>query len=129
MEKKRILIADDSATARMFLQRCLEIAGCRDAEFIEAANGAEALELLGGDGTVDLVVTDLTMPEMDGMELLDRIQASPKLHGIPVIVVTSAKNPARREKLESMGVAAVLGKPISPATVADTLADIFGGEE
>ena len=121
---KRVVIADDSALARMFLRRCLEISGLNDAEFVEAADGAEALEKLKEVPT-DLLVTDLTMPDVDGLELMRRISASPRLNGTPALVVTSAGNEAQREELMALGVIAILSKPINPPVVADALEKIF----
>ncbi len=121
---KRVVIADDSALARMFLRRCLEISGLNDAEFVEAADGAEALEKLKEVPT-DLLVTDLTMPDVDGLELMRRISASPRLNGTPVLVVTSAGNEAQRGELMALGVIAILSKPINPPVVADALEKIF----
>lgn len=125
---KRVVIADDSALARMFLRRCLEITGLADAEFVEAANGHEALERMK-EAPTDLLVTDLTMPEVDGLELMRRIAASPRLHGTPVLVVTSAGNEQQRQELLHLGVAGILSKPISPPVVADALSSIFPEEE
>lgn len=121
---KRVVIADDSALARMFLRRCLEISGLNDAEFVEASDGAEALEKLKEVPT-DLLVTDLTMPDVDGLELMRRISASPRLNGTPVLVVTSAGNEAQREELMELGVVAILSKPINPPVVADALEKVF----
>lgn len=64
----RIAIVDDSGTARMFIRRCLEIAGFHEAEIIEAENGRDALEAIRLH-PVDLLLTDLTMPVMDGLTL------------------------------------------------------------
>jgi two-component system, chemotaxis family, chemotaxis protein CheY len=120
----RIVISDDSAMARMFARQCLEIAGLREAEFVEAGDGREALTKLRESHT-DLLVTDLTMPIMDGAELLQHISASPKLHGLPVLVITSSNNPAKERHLREMGASAVLGKPISPANVAKALQGVL----
>ncbi|MCP4613161.1 MAG: response regulator, partial [Planctomycetes bacterium] len=89
---KRIVIADDSSTARMFIKRCMEIAGCQDSEFVEAENGKEAIEHLKASPT-DLLISDLHMPEMDGLALLKHVKSSPRLHEIPVIIISSAANP------------------------------------
>lgn len=122
----RVLIADDSATARFFCRRCLQAAGLIEAEFLEAADGAQALEILRAQRP-DLLITDLMMPVMDGVELLRRIQASPKLHGLPVIVVSSAGNAARERELRLLGAGAVLGKPVSPAALAAALVELLPG--
>ncbi len=117
---RRVIIADDSGTARMFIRRCLEIAGFQEADFAEAANGLEAMSLLR-DETADLVMTDLNMPECDGVELLKQIKADSRLKKIPVVVVTSAKNPAKEAELLILGAVAVLSKPISPASIVPVI--------
>lgn len=125
---KRIVVADDSTTARMFVIRCLEIVGLRGAEFLGAADGREALEILKTNGA-ELLVTDLNMPEMDGATLLKKVKASPRLHDIPVIVVSSGTNPAKNEELRKLGALAVLEKPISPAALLNVLAFLIHPEE
>lgn len=121
---KRIIIADDSATARMVIRRCLEIAGFKDAEFIEAGNGLEVLEKLE-EVEPDLLVTDLTMPTMDGTELVRRLKQQDKYQDLPVLVISSAKNEAKEQELKGMGAFAVLSKPVSPAMLAQVLAPIL----
>lgn len=120
----KIIIADDSATARMVIRRCLEIAGCQGVEFVEAGNGLEVLEKLE-DGVPDLLVTDLTMPAMDGTELVRRLKSQEQYKNLPVMVVSSAKNEAKVKELKGMGVFAVLPKPVSPAMIAKVLAPIL----
>lgn len=113
---KRIVIADDTKTARMFIQRCLEIVGLQEARFVEAVNGKEALELVK-ETTTDLLFTDLNMPIMDGTTLLKWIKSDPKLHDLPVIIITSAGNQAKNSELTKLGAYKVLNKPIIPATL------------
>lgn len=117
---KRIVIADDSATARMVIRRCLEIIGLGDAGMVEVPNGREALARLKEEPT-DLLVTDLNMPIMDGETLLKWVKGSPKLTHVPVVVITSAGNPAKEAILTELGAFAVLDKPISPATLLKKL--------
>ncbi len=115
-----ILIADDSATARMFIKQCLEISVDEDIEFLEAQNGQEALQLLKNAGA-DILVTDLNMPVLDGRELIRRVSASPKLHGLPIMVITSSGNEARKKELLEMGAYVVLRKPVNPMKIAEGL--------
>ena len=117
---KRIVIADDSATARMFIKRCLEIIGFGDATIIEAANGKEALARVKEEAT-DLVITDLNMPVMDGETLLKWIRANPKLNTIPVLVVSSAGTPAKEAELLELGAIGILGKPVSPPALMEKI--------
>ncbi|MFZ5774752.1 MAG: response regulator [Thermodesulfobacteriota bacterium] len=110
---KRIIIVDDSETARMFIRRCLEIIGFDGAGIIDAANGREALEKLK-QGQAEIVLTDLNMPVMDGETLLKWIKASPSLCELPVVVISSAGNPAKEEELIQIGALGVVAKPVSP---------------
>ena len=126
----RIAIVDDSGTARMFIRRCLEIAGFQGAEIIEAENGKDALEKIRS-APVDLLLTDLTMPVMDGTTLLKWIKANPKLSALPVLVISSAGNPAKEIELKGLGAMGVLDKPVSPAKLNMLLRDFLekGGQE
>lgn len=120
----RIVIADDSGTARMVIRRCLSIIGLADADIHEAGHGAEALELLKESAT-DLLITDLNMPVMTGEQLLKRVKGSPRLTGIPVLVITSAGNQAKETELLSLGAFGVLNKPVSPALLLQRLEPII----
>ncbi|MCK4502115.1 MAG: response regulator [Desulfuromonadales bacterium] len=121
---KRILIADDSATARMFIKRCLQIIGLGDAEIIEVEHGKEALAVAKKE-PVDLLLTDLNMPVMDGETLVKWVKASPKLADLPIVVISSAGNPAKEKQLLELGAHRVLNKPVSPPVMMEALADFI----
>ncbi|MDR0335748.1 MAG: response regulator [Planctomycetaceae bacterium] len=120
---KNIVIADDSALARMFIRRCLEIAGLGDANFFEASDGSEAIAKMK-EIKADMLVTDLTMPNMNGIELMRKIAASPRLSGTPVLVVTSAGNEEQRRELMELGVTRILSKPISPPILIEAIQQV-----
>ena len=94
--KPKLLIVDDSATIRATLSRAVG----DEFDSLEATNGEEALQLLIDDLEIDLVVTDLAMPLMDGYDLIKQMRAheSSRLINMPVIVVTGANDTAAREK-------------------------------
>ncbi|SRR6056297_2218334 len=121
---KRIIIADDSATARMFIKRCLQIVGLGDAEIIEAEDGKQALEA-AKEEPADLLLTDLNMPVMDGQTLVKWVKASPKLCDMPIIVITSAGNPAKEAQLLELGAYRVLNKPVSPPMMMEALEEFL----
>ena len=125
---RRVLIADDSSTARMFVRRCMEIAGLREAEFVEVGDGKEALDALE-KGRFDLLLTDLTMPNMDGSELLKTVRGRAEWKTMPIMVITSAKNPAREALLIAWGANAVFAKPVSPSMMAKALQLIEANEK
>lgn len=112
----KILIADDSSTARLFTRKCLEIAGKQQAEFVEAETGRVAYDLLQQD-SFDLLVTDLTMPDMDGTELLKQLHKSGRSTDLPILVITSAFNHVIEKELSSYGAGAILSKPVNPSKV------------
>ena len=124
---KKIVIADDSKTARFLIRQYLEMAGFYQAEFIEVESGREALDHLK-ENSVDLVITDYKMPEMDGLDLLRRIKASPKLHDLPVLVITSFANQAKIDELLENGAFAVLQKPLSLAKLHDMVKPFLTSE-
>ncbi|MBE9486420.1 MAG: response regulator [Chloroflexi bacterium] len=121
---KRIIIADDSATARMFIKRCLQIIGLGDAEIVEAEHGKEALAA-AKEQCPDILLTDLNMPVMDGETLLKWVKASPKLCELPVIIITSAGNPAKEAQLLKLGARQVINKPVSPPVMMNALKDFL----
>jgi two-component system chemotaxis response regulator CheY len=120
------MIADDSGTARLFTKRCVQIAGHKDATIIEAVDGADAWSKVQEDAP-DLLLTDLTMPNMDGTELLRNVKTTPAFKHIPVIVVTSAGNPAKEKELVELGAAAVILKPISPPKLVPAINKVING--
>lgn len=92
--EKRVLVVDDTLTARMLLKNAFESAGY---VVTTASDGAEALKSLANE-MVDLVVTDLEMPNMDGFELTRSIRANPELKRVPVVIVTSKSSKEDRER-------------------------------
>lgn len=116
----KILIVDDSPAARMIARRCLRIAVAEESEYLEAEHGRAALDVLKKN-QVKLVIADLNMPVMDGQTLIRFMRSSPRLHEIPVVVVSSLVNPSTAEVLKQMGATVVLRKPLNPARMADAL--------
>jgi len=118
---KHIIIADESRASRMFIRRCLEIVGFQDVTFLEAGDGQEVLNLIREKPVVDLLVTDLDMPIMDGESLLRNVKKDPQFSSLPVLVITSAGNPAKEAELMALGAFAILNKPVSPADLFQKL--------
>jgi len=107
---KKILIVDDCDTTRKLLTFIVKEKGYK---IIGASNGLEALEVLA-QNQIDLVVTDLNMPQMDGLELTRSIRDNPAYKEIPVIMVTTEAGIADREMGMKAGVTTYLTKPFSP---------------
>ncbi|MDD3147953.1 MAG: response regulator [Candidatus Riflebacteria bacterium] len=122
---RTILIVDDSATARRIIQQCLEMIGCAGYDFIQAADGLEALSKLR-EQEISLLITDMNMPNLDGVGLLKAVKSSPKLHHIPVFVISSLANPALENELRLIGVNKIIYKPASPQKLLDGIEQTLG---
>lgn len=116
----RVLIADDSGLIRKCIKRYLEQSGLEVGEFLEAPNGAEALKILEKT-ECDLLVTDISMPEMDGVELLRACKDLPTCSGLRKIVVSSIASEKWADELTELGVGAVLTKPPEMAQLIKAL--------
>jgi len=119
--KMAILVVDDSVDSRLLIQRFLEQAGHR--QFLMAETAAEALRLLGADGspptaTVDLILMDLQLPGMNGIEACRRIAGDPRFRDIPVIVVTGSTETDSLADAFQAGAVDYLPKPINPVELA-----------
>ena len=112
--KKQILIVDDSRTSQAINQHCLNIAGQEryELEFHFCLNGQEALNFLKTK-PIDLIISDLRMPVMDGLELTRTIRDIPLISEIPVIVASSILDDAKMKELEENKVSYIVKKPVS----------------
>jgi two-component system chemotaxis response regulator CheY len=109
----RILIVDDSPVMRGFIRRVLELSGLDMACCHEAANGQEALRLLASE-PVDVLLSDINMPLMNGEEMLAAMAAHPRLRQIPVVVVSTDSTHNRVLRMMSLGARGYLKKPFQP---------------
>jgi two-component system chemotaxis response regulator CheY len=127
-EYHQVLIVDDSETSRMIIQRCLEMAGIRSATFYHAENGLDALAQLKDSQDrkepMELIVTDLNMPKMDGRAFVRIVKGTPQFSKVTLIVVSSIADGDAEAELRSLGAAAVVKKPLSPAK----LVSVLGGD-
>ena len=103
---KTVLVAEDSVTSRMLLKAVLESSGYR---VLTAVDGQEALARLREE-IPDLVVSDVQMPRMDGLELTRRIREDKALAALPVVLVTSLDSPTDREQGVDAGASAYIVK-------------------
>jgi two-component system, chemotaxis family, chemotaxis protein CheY len=118
----RILLVDDSLTIRTLIRRSL--AQVRDAEIVEAANGVDALTQISRR-RFDLVVLDMNMPVMDGLEALEALRAAPDYATLPVVMLTSEKNEALVRRLVELRITDFLSKPLSPDVLTQRLTRVI----
>jgi two-component system, chemotaxis family, chemotaxis protein CheY len=108
-----VLIVDDSPMMLKFIERILAAAGFAQARRFFARDGNEAFELLRGQA-VDLVISDINMPGLDGEGLLRRVAADERLREIPVLMVSSDSTQSRVERLLGLGARGYITKPFHP---------------
>lgn len=108
---KKILIAEDSATMRSLIVSTIAVMG--DFDIFEAANGFEALRVLPRE-KVDLVITDINMPDINGLELVAFIRGNSNYKDTPLIIVSTEGSQRDREKGLALGANAYLVKPFAP---------------
>ncbi len=124
----RVLIVDDSVTTRRVVRRALELARLPISEIVEASNGEEALAILRAR-PLDLVMTDIHMPKLTGVELIACMRADPRLQSMPVIVITSEGGLGRVRMLNRLKVQGYIRKPFPPERVRDMFLDVMGDGE
>lgn len=120
MDFQNILIVDDSATSRMIIKRCFEMAGFQDSTYFQAEDGLKAMSVLQRE-SIDLVVTDLNMPKMDGNTFIKKLKIIDKTKNLPVMVISSMGNEKMDSELKGEGVLGIVQKPISPEKVMEVL--------
>jgi len=127
----RVLVVDDSEIVRTIVKKSIAMSGLEVEEIFEAGNGLEALDVLDSEW-VDIVFADLNMPEMNGVELVDRMSEDNLLVSIPVVIVSSEHSQQRIDELKERGIRAYLKKPFRPESFRDVVSDVLGtmgGEE
>ncbi len=121
----KILVVDDSATMRKIITRSLRKTGYKSAEVAEAADGGEACDMLAGS-KFDLILTDVNMPNMSGMELLDHIRKEIEDLKTPVVMITTEATPKAFAEFTAHGASACLAKPFSADELANVLSGVIG---
>lgn len=121
-----VLIVDDSHTTRAIIAKALRHGGVPLGEVFEAADGTEALALLE-DSWVDIVFADLNMPNMSGVELVERMAAVDLLSSIPVVIVSTEGRQDRIDALMQRGIATYVRKPFSPEELAHAALGLLEG--
>lgn len=109
----RVLIVDDEPINLMLLESLLE----DDYEVLSAQDATEALALLASSGPVDLVLSDVLMPDVDGYELCRHIKAQPAWQDLPVLLITSLQGEQAEVACFECGASDMIGKPYSPELV------------
>lgn len=120
-----VLIVDDSNSMRAVIKKIISISGFKIDQCIEAVNGKEALEALT-DNWVDVIMSDINMPEMNGFELLKRLKKDNLLKDIPVIMITTESGEKRMQDAFNLGVKGFIKKPFLPEEIRKILYEVIG---
>ena len=116
----RILIVDDSSMMRALIKRVVKMTEVPVDEILEAGDGAEALKLLEAND-VQLLLTDLNMPVMNGADLLRRVAKNDRWRGLTRVIISTDGSTQRREEAADLSVRCYLKKPFSPEVLRDVL--------
>lgn len=119
-----ILVVDDSETMRAVIKKTVAMSGVQVGELREASNGKEALQILEG-AWVDVVLTDINMPEMGGVEFLREVKRNEVLRNIPVIFISTESSQSRVDEVVNLGAAAYVKKPFMPEKIKEILLDVL----
>jgi two-component system chemotaxis response regulator CheY len=123
-EPPNLLIVDDSTAIRKILLRVLSQTGLSLGQVLEAGDGREALKLMEGH-EISLVLTDINMPNMDGLELLRALRSSPKWSTVPVVMITTEGGQAKVQEAVGLGATSYVRKPFSADLLRDKLASLL----
>lgn len=119
----RILAVDDSAAMRQMVGVTLEAAGY---EVLCAADGDEALELARHETPVDLVITDVNMPNMDGITLVRELRQLPHYKGVPLLMLTTEASSEKKMSGKEAGATGWIVKPFNPDRLLATIEKVLG---
>lgn len=121
----RVLIVDDSPAMRAFVRRVIEISGFELSVGFEAGDGNEALTVLQREW-VDLILTDINMPGMDGEQFLRRLEADQMLRALPVVVISTDATAGRIQRMISLGARGYVTKPFTRRRCALNSSALWG---
>jgi len=117
-----ILTVDDSPSIRVAIKIALTNAGYT---VTEAANGAEGIEKARA-ATFDMIITDLNMPVMDGLTMIEEMRKLPDLMGVPIVFLTTESDAGMKERAKAAGATGWLTKPFDPDTLVRIAKKVLG---
>jgi two-component system chemotaxis response regulator CheY len=123
----RALIIDDSSVMRKIVERSLRQAGIDLSDVLQAGNGAEALSVLK-DNAVDLILCDINMPVMDGIEFIKQLPGVENAKNVPVVMITTEGSEAHVVQALSCGARGYIRKPFTPEQVKEHVVPVLAGK-
>jgi two-component system chemotaxis response regulator CheY len=119
---KTILSVDDSVSALQMIKLTLAGAGY---QIVQAANGAEGLAK-ARTGAIDMVITDLNMPIMDGLTLIRELRKLPTFRGVPIVFLTTESDPAMKQQAKAAGATGWITKPFKQEQLVAVVRKVLG---
>jgi two-component system chemotaxis response regulator CheY len=116
-EPKTILTVDDSRTMRDMLRLALAEAGYR---VVQAIDGVDGLARLDAEG-VDVIITDINMPNLDGLGFIERVRADLRHRATPILVLTTESEPEMKDRARKAGATGWIVKPFNPGKLVDAI--------
>ena len=123
-----VLIVDDSSSMRAIIKKIIKVSGFDVGEFLDASDGKEALKVLTNEW-VDIVLTDINMPNMNGIELMAEMKKDELLRSIPVVMITTQGSEKKMQEAVDLGASGYVKKPFLPEDIKRTLSSIMGEED
>jgi CheY-like chemotaxis protein len=120
---RHVLVADDEAHIGRIIKIKLEQGPFRVSL---AYDGTDAMEILESAGDVDVLVLDVMMPRMSGLEVLERIRTDPRWESLPCVILTAAGEASYEQEARALGATAFLTKPFSPKKLYALIAGVTG---
>jgi len=120
----RVLIVDDSSVMRKIVARSLQQAGLDLTQVLDAGNGAEALAVVRQE-KVDLILCDINMPIMDGLEFVKQLSGLENAHGVPVVMITTEGSESHVVQALSAGARGYIRKPFTPEQVKEQVLPVL----
>lgn len=119
---KTIMTVDDSSSVRQMVGLTLKGEGY---QVVEAVDGKDALAKVGG-ATIDMVITDLNMPNMDGIQLIRELRKLPAFKFVPIVMLTTESQAGRKQEGKSAGATGWIVKPFKPPQLLDVIKKVLG---
>ena len=122
MQNATFLVVEDSPTMRQLIAFSLK--RFKNAKIVEAVDGVDALKKLSTD-RIDLILTDINMPVMDGLKLVALVRQNPMLKAVPIIIITTEGAEEDRERGMALGANAYISKPIQSSHLIKTISELL----
>ena len=124
MDTTTFLVVEDSPTMRQLISFSLK--RFKNSRIIEAVDGVDALKKLSGE-KIDLILTDINMPVMDGLKLVSLVRQNAQMRGIPIVIITTEGAEEDRERGLALGANAYISKPIQSSHLIKTISELLTG--